>query len=61
MKMPGSAWLEFRIDSVGELKRLSVNAYYHTVSVWGKIYWCSFLPFHRFIFQRLIEQIEAKS
>jgi uncharacterized protein YbjT (DUF2867 family) len=61
MKMPGSAWLEFRIDSVGELKRLSVNAYYHTVSVWGMIYWCSFLPFHHFIFQRLIEQIEAKS
>ena len=61
MKMPGSAWLEFRIDNVDQLKRLSVAAYYHTTSVWGKIYWCSFLPFHRFIFQRLIEQIEAKS
>jgi len=61
MKMPGSAWLEFRIDKVNGSKRLSVTAHYHTTSVWGKIYWCSFLPFHRFIFQRLVEQIEANS
>lgn len=61
MKIPGSAWLEFKIERAGEEHRLSVTAYYHTSSLWGKIYWYSFLPFHYFIFQRLIELIEDKS
>jgi len=61
MKLPGSALLEFRIDKVGMDQRLSVKAYYHTVTLWGKLYWYIFLPFHHFIFQRLIEQIEERS
>ena len=61
MKIPGSAWLEFKIEGAGKENRLSVTAYYHTSSLWGRIYWYSFLPFHYFIFQRLIEQIEDRS
>ena len=61
MKIPGSAWLEFKIENLGEENRLSVTAHYHINSLWGRIYWYSFMPFHRFIFQRLIEQIEEKS
>jgi hypothetical protein len=61
MKIPGSAWLEFKIENLGEANRLSVIAHYHTTSLWGRLYWYSFMPFHRFIFQRLIEQIEEKS
>ena len=61
MKIPGSAWLEFKIGRIGGQYRLSVNAYYRTISLWGKIYWYSCLPLHHFIFQRLIEQIENRS
>ena len=61
MKLPGSAWLEFKIERIGEQNRFSVTAYYHTSSFWGELYWYCFLPFHHFIFQRLIEQIEDKS
>ncbi len=62
MKLPGYAWLEFRVDPVsGEKNRLSVNAYYQTQGLWGRLYWYIFLPFHHFIFGDLIKQIERRS
>ncbi|VGO12211.1 3 beta-hydroxysteroid dehydrogenase/Delta 5--_4-isomerase [Pontiella desulfatans] len=61
MKVPGYAWLEFRVDPVsGEKNRLSVNAYYKTKGLWGRTYWYIFLPFHHFIFEDLIKQIERR-
>jgi uncharacterized protein YbjT (DUF2867 family) len=61
MKLPGRAWLEFRIDRENDKNRLSVKAYYQTRSIWGKLYWYLFLPFHIFIFSDLIKQIERTS
>ena len=61
MKLPGMAWLEFRIDSCGGMNRLTVKAYYHTGSLFGKTYWYIFLPFHVFIFKDLIKQIEGRT
>jgi uncharacterized protein YbjT (DUF2867 family) len=61
MKMPGKAWLEFQIQEEGRQRRLSVNAYFHTRTTWGRLYWYFFLPLHRFIFNRLIKQIEIRS
>ncbi len=62
MKVPGYAWLEFRVDPVsGDKNRLSVNAYYKTKGFWGRTYWYIFLPFHHFIFADLIKQIEQSS
>ena len=61
MKLPGRAWLEFRIDQEDLGNRLFVNAYYQTRSIIGKIYWYMFLPFHVFIFQDLIRGIEKRS
>lgn len=62
MKVPGYAWLEFRVDPIsGDKNRLSVNAYYKTKGVWGHTYWYIFLPFHHFIFDDLIKQIEKRS
>ncbi len=61
MKVPGRAWLEFRIDPDGEQNRLTVTAYYQSKGLWGRIYWYIFLPFHHFIFYDLIKQIEKRS
>ncbi len=62
MKVPGRAWLEFRIDPEGErTNRLTVTAYYQSRGRWGRIYWYIFLPFHHFIFYDLIKQIEKRS
>ena len=63
MKLPGKAWLKFIIDNSKDknLSQLSVEAFYDTRSLFGKIYWYIFLPFHRFIFYDLITQIEKRS
>lgn len=61
MKLPGKAWLEFNIKQESDKSRLSVIAYYHTTSLLGKIYWYLFLPFHNFIFNDIIKQIEERS
>lgn len=61
MKMPGKAWLEFTIREEENSRTLTVTAYYSTQSLFGKIYWYMFLPFHHFIFRDLIRQIEKRS
>jgi hypothetical protein len=61
MKLPGKAWLEFSIKPEGGENRFSIVAYYYTQSLFGRIYWYIFLPFHHFIFSDLIKQIEKRS
>jgi len=61
MKLPGLAWLEFSIKSKGKRNQLTIKAYFKPLGVWGKLYWYAFLPFHHFIFNDLIKQIEANS
>jgi uncharacterized protein YbjT (DUF2867 family) len=54
MKLPGEAWLEFRIDSKNILYQ---TATFRPLGLWGRIYWFSILPFHAFIFRGLIKKI----
>ena len=65
MKLPGRAWLEFRVDEPSEdlvaKRTLAVAAYYDTSSLGGKAYWYVFLPFHSMIFKNLIKAIEQRS
>ncbi len=61
MKLPGKAWLDFRIKDKRTKRELSVIPYFHTHTIFGKIYWYILRPFHHFIFTDLIEQIERKS
>ena len=61
MIMPGRAWLEFDVQPVGGRRRLTVTAYYDTSSIWGHLYWYTFLPFHFYIFNDIIRQIEKRS
>ena len=53
MKLPGEAWLEFRIqDDV-----LHQTATFRPLGLWGRIYWYSVLPFHGLIFPGMIRNI----
>lgn len=61
MRLPGRAWLEFGITPEGGKNRLQVTAYYDTRTFFGKMYWYAFLPFHWYIFENLIRQIEKRS
>lgn len=61
MRLPGRAWLEFRIDPADGKNSLTVKAYFQTRTLLGKLYWYLFLPFHYFIFDNLARQIEKRS
>ncbi len=61
MKLPGRAWLEFAITEQADKRRLNITAYYDTQSIFGIIYWYACLPFHRFIFENLIKEIDRRS
>ena len=55
MKLPGEAWLEFKmIDDI-----LHQTATFRPLGLWGRLYWYSVLPFHGFIFKGMINNIAS--
>ncbi len=54
MKLPGEAWLEFRID---DDKNFIQTATFRPLGLWGRLYWYLVLPFHGFIFNGMIKNI----
>ncbi|HZY24916.1 MAG TPA: SDR family oxidoreductase, partial [Bacteroidales bacterium] len=54
MKLPGEAWLEFRIDNQDILHQ---TATFRPLGLWGRLYWYSVLPFHGIIFGGMIRKI----
>ena len=65
MKLPGRAWLEFRIEDEpaedGEQRRLFITALYDTKGFFGRFYWYFFYPFHHYIFNDLLRQIDKRA
>lgn len=61
MKLPGKAWLEFKIDDEVSRRKLSIVAHYQPQGFLGKVYWYTFLPCHQFLFNNLIKQIEKRA
>jgi len=54
MKLPGEAWLEFKIDDKDNLHQ---TATFRPLGLLGRLYWYSVLPFHGFIFKGMIRNI----
>ena len=57
MKLPGEAWLEFKIKD----GKLHQKATFRPLGLLGRIYWFSVLPFHSFIFQGMINKLSNNS
>ena len=58
MKLPGEAWLEFRIRNKEGTEILEQTATFRPRGIWARIYWFLLLPFHAFIFRGMIRNIE---
>jgi uncharacterized protein YbjT (DUF2867 family) len=56
MKLPGEAWLEFKIKD----KQLVQTATFRPKGVWGRFYWYLLLPFHHLIFNGMANHIAKK-
>ncbi len=54
MRLPGEAWLEFRID---EDHYLHQTATFRPRGLRGRLYWYAMLPFHYFIFEGMLQNI----
>jgi len=57
MKVPGEAWLEFKIMKKDNKQYLRQTATFRPRGVWGRLYWYSVLPFHYFIFNGMINNL----
>lgn len=55
MKLPGEAWLEFKILN----NILYQTATFRPLGLWGRLYWYMVLPFHGFIFKGMIKKISS--
>lgn len=57
MKLPGEAWLEFRIMKLKNKLQLRQVATFRLKGIWGRLYWYCVVPFHFFIFNGMINQL----
>jgi uncharacterized protein YbjT (DUF2867 family) len=53
MKLPGEAWLEFKIIE----DKLIQTVTFRPLGLIGRLYWYTFLPFQRFIFKGMIQEL----
>jgi len=53
MKLPGEAWLEFKIIN----NTLYQSATFRPNGIWGHLYWYAVWPFHGFIFQGMLDRL----
>ena len=57
MKLPGEAWLEFKIIKRHDQTFLSQIATFRPRGLWGRTYWYLMWPFHLFIFKGMAKKI----
>jgi hypothetical protein len=57
MKLPGEAWLEFKITNEKGMDVLQQTATFRPKGLWGRLYWYSVWPFHIFVFSGMIDRI----
>ena len=59
MKVPGEAWLEFKIKNESGVNKLYQTATFRPLGLWGRLYWYLVLPFHGFIFNGMARNLIA--
>ncbi|RYG20018.1 MAG: DUF2867 domain-containing protein, partial [Chitinophagaceae bacterium] len=57
MKVPGEAWLEFKVIHYHGKSYLSQIATFRPNGLFGRLYWYAMFPFHLFIFDGMAKRI----
>lgn len=60
MKVPGEAWLEFKIEEEGNNRVLVQQATFRPRGVFGLFYWYAMWPFHVFIFGKMAKVLSGE-
>ena len=61
MRLPGEAWLEFRVVPDGDGSKLLQRARFHPRGLWGRVYWRAVSPFHGLIFPRMARRLAREA
>ena len=63
LKLPGSGWLEFRVDPLdgGSRSLIRQTATFDPRGWAGRLYWYSVLPLHALIFRGLLRQVASRA
>lgn len=61
MKMPGEAWLEFRLIQEDCAWYLVQTATFRPRGILGRLYWYALLPFHFFIFRKMVKALSGNN
>jgi hypothetical protein len=57
MKVPGEAWLEFKIEQEGAQFFLYQKATFRPKGLLGRLYWYVLWPFHLVIFRKMVKSL----
>jgi hypothetical protein len=57
MRLPGLAWLEFRVEPDGNGSRIYQRATFRPRGIAGKLYWWSVWPFHGIVFEGMLRNM----
>lgn len=61
LKLPGMAWLEFRIEEKATGNVVAANVYFKPRGVGGVLYWYMLLPLHTMVFNSILKRVERDS
>jgi uncharacterized protein YbjT (DUF2867 family) len=57
MRLPGRAWLEFRVEPDGSGSRIFQRAIFRPRAIAGKFYWWSVWPYHGIVFEGMLRNM----
>ena len=61
MRLPGMAWLAWTLTAQGEGTSITQIASFRPRGLLGRLYWAAVLPFHGYIFSRMLARIVASA
>lgn len=61
MKLPGEAWLQFKLDQSSQELFLVQTATFRPKGILGRLYWYALIPFHFFIFQKMAKALAGET
>jgi uncharacterized protein YbjT (DUF2867 family) len=61
MRVPGQAWLEFRIEPDGDAALLTQRALFSPRGILGRLYWWVLAPLHGPIFTSMVQALAAEA
>jgi len=57
MKLPGEAWLQFKLEQKNDKWFLIQTATFRPKGILGRLYWYVLIPFHIYIFQKMCKTL----